>query len=387
VVGQAWVAMMVGDCEKIIELRPRYDAGEIPELAELLSWAYVRSAELMIGQAKSSEQDQRAKLLQEAEQQALKAEEVQQGVGAPNLARIAALTGREDDCRKWLGTAKEHGRLPSKLTAQIHGARILVNVAGLRLEYRRIPPRTAGGPTLVLLHEGLGCVGLWKHFPERLAALTGCSVFLWSRASFGRSDPISLPRPLDYLEREVPLVPEVLKAAGIDRAVLIGHSDGGTIALLYAASDLDGRVEGVVTMAAHVFVEDVTIKGIQEAERSWTRGEMRRRLARWHGANVESAFHGWCDTWLDPGFRDWNIERSLPAVRVPVLAIQGAEDQYGTPAQVEAITSQVSGPAEALLLPGAGHAPHVDQPEAVLAAISRFVREHARPGRPAAPPG
>ena len=261
----------------------------------------------------------------------------------------------------------------------------LLTIGSVRLEYRRIfpDPQRLGSPTLVLLHEGLGCVGLWKDFPERLARATGLGVFLWSRAGFGRSDPIALPRPLDYLEQETPMTDEVLEAAGIEHSILVGHSDGGTIALLHAAG---GRAEGtlaVVTMAAHVFVEDVTIAGIRETKRAWEKGDLRAKLARWHGANVDNAFHGWCDTWLDPGFRDWNIERRLPAVRVPVLAMQGADDQYGTPAQVEAIARRVSGPAEKLLIPGAGHSPHVDRPDAVIEAISRFVRAHADLDRPA----
>lgn len=250
-------------------------------------------------------------------------------------------------------------------------------VGGLRLEYRWTPPNPPmrNSPTLVLLHEGLGCIGLWKDFPERLAQATGLGVFLWSRAGFGRSDPIGMPRPLDYLEQETPMVAEVLAAAGIERSVLVGHSDGGTIALLHAASDRANGLESVVTMAAHVFVEDVTIAGIRETKRAWEEGDLRAKLARWHGANVDGAFYGWCDVWLDPAFRDWNIERRLPAVRVPVLAMQGADDQYGTPAQIEAIARRVSGPAEALLLPGAGHSPHLDRPEAVIAAICRFVRD------------
>jgi pimeloyl-ACP methyl ester carboxylesterase len=201
-----------------------------------------------------------------------------------------------------------------------------LTVDGVRLEYRRIfpDPQRLGSPMLMLLHEGLGCVGLWKDFPDRLAKATGLGVFLWSRAGFGRSDPIALPRPLDYLERETELIPEVLAAAGIGPAVLVGHSDGGTIALVHAASGRAESLEGIVTMAAHVFVEDVTIAGIRETKRAWEEGGLRDRLARWHGANVDAAFHGWCDVWLDPAFRGWNIERHLSAVRVPVLAIQGA---------------------------------------------------------------
>jgi pimeloyl-ACP methyl ester carboxylesterase len=262
-----------------------------------------------------------------------------------------------------------------------------LTVDGVQLEYRHISGQTASdeAPTLVLLHEGLGCVGLWKDFPERLAQAAGLAVFLWSRAGFGRSDPITLPRPLDYLEQETPMVAEVLHAARIERSVLIGHSDGGTIALLHAAS---GRAEGtlaIITMAVHVFVEDVTIEGILATKRTWQEGDLRARLARWHGANVDNAFHGWCDTWLDPAFRDWNIVRRLRDIRVPVLVMQGADDEYGTAAQVETIARQVSGPVETMLLPVAGHSPHIDQPDAVIAAISRFVRQHA--ARAAAPPG
>lgn len=246
----------------------------------------------------------------------------------------------------------------------------ILDMDGVRYEYRQLPASAdVSGPTLVLLHEGLGCVGLWKDFPDRLAAATGLAVFLWSRQGFGQSDPISLPRPLDYLEREAPVVGRVLDAAGIGRCVLVGHSDGGTIALLCAARADAARIEAVVTMAAHVFVEDVTIVGIEDAKRIWEQGELRERLRRWHGSNVDGAFYGWCDTWLHPDFRDWNIEAALRAVRAPCLVLQGEADQYGTAAQVHAIARQVSGPAEEMLLPGAGHAPHVDAPDAVIAAI------------------
>ena len=252
-----------------------------------------------------------------------------------------------------------------------------LSVQGLRLEYRQVPASgsrpSAPLPTLVLLHEGLGCVGMWKSFPEKLAAATGAPVFLWSRRGFGNSDPITLPRPLDYLEEESPLVGRVLAAAGIDRCVLVGHSDGGTIALLAAARDEIAGLEGVVTMAAHVFVEDISIKGIIETRKLWDEGDLRARLARWHGANVDGAFYGWCDTWLDPGFRDWNIEAALATVRVPVLVMQGADDHYGTPRQVEAIARGVGGPAHAMLLPHAGHSPHFDAADAVITAISQFL--------------
>lgn len=247
-------------------------------------------------------------------------------------------------------------------------------VADARLEYRLLPARVAGGPTLVLLHEGLGCIDLWRDFPQRLADATGLGVFLWSRAGFGRSTPITLPRPLDYLQQEAHAVmPQVLAAANLGPVVLVGHSDGGTIGLLYAGGPARAQVTAVITMAAHVFVEDVTIAGIIVTKRQFEAGNLAAKLRRWHGDNLEGAFYGWCDTWLDPAFRQWSIEADLPAVRAPALVIQGADDEYGTPAQVDAIVAGVSGPARPLLMPGVGHAPQAENPDAVIAAIGHFL--------------
>lgn len=249
-----------------------------------------------------------------------------------------------------------------------------LTVDGVRMEYRLLPPQRAEAPTLVLLHEGLGCIDMWRWFPQQLADATGLGVFAWSRAGFGRSDPIRLPRPLDYLEREAHVaMPQVLAAAGLDRVILVGHSDGGTIALLFAAGPHRAQVAGLVTMAAHVFVEDVTIDGIVATKQRFATSDLPDKLRRWHADNLQGAFFGWCDTWLDPGFRAWSIEDALPAVTAPALVIQGLDDAYGTPAQVEAIVGGVSGPATALLLPGIGHAPHAEDPDSVVAAISRFV--------------
>ncbi|MBK8173950.1 MAG: alpha/beta hydrolase [Rhodospirillales bacterium] len=249
-----------------------------------------------------------------------------------------------------------------------------LRVEGVSLEYQRLPPARADDPrTLVLMHEGLGCVDLWRRFPERLAQATGLGVFLWSRAGYGSSDPTPLPRPLDYHAREGALVSAILTAADVHRPILVGHSDGGTIALLHAAGGKAPLSDAVVTVAAHVFVEDVSIAGIREAKQAFEAGDLRARLARWHGENVDCAFRGWCDAWLDPDFRDWNIERDLATIRAPVLAMQGVDDHYGTSAQVEAIVAGVSGPAEPLMLTDAGHSPHLEQPEALIAAISRYV--------------
>lgn len=246
-----------------------------------------------------------------------------------------------------------------------------------RLEWRRVEPAAASAdparPTLVLLHEGLGCVALWRGFPEALVRATGLPAFVYSRAGYGRSAPVSGPLPLDYHRIEaLDVLPRVLAAADIARPVLIGHSDGGTIALLFAAWATPAPL-AVVTMAAHVFNEETTRRGILEARDAFTRTDLRARLAVYHGDNVEGAFWGWCDAWLSPEFRTWTIVDDLPKVGCPVLVIQGEDDQYGTAAQVEAIAGGVSGPAQALMLPACGHAPHLEQPAQARDAIAAYL--------------
>jgi pimeloyl-ACP methyl ester carboxylesterase len=225
-------------------------------------------------------------------------------------------------------------------------------------------------PTLVFLHEGLGCVSMWKDFPAQLAAATGCAALVYSRAGYGQSDPISLPRPLDYMEREgVAELAQLL--SDVPDAILIGHSDGGSIALAYAASHQGLR--GVIVEAPHVFCEAQTVESIEQARLLYQQGELRRKLERHHGRNVDCAFWGWNGAWLHPDFRRWNIERFLPDIQVPVLVIQGRQDEYGTLGQVDAICRQVPH-AESALLDRCGHSPHRDQPAQVLAIMSDFVR-------------
>lgn len=256
-----------------------------------------------------------------------------------------------------------------------------------RLEYLRIPAPQAQRPALVLLHEGLGCVALWKDFPERLAAATGCGVLVYSRAGYGRSDPVQLPRPLDYMQIEgLRVVSRVLDAAGIEQAFLIGHSDGGSIALVNAGGVRDRRVSGLVLLAPHVFNEPRCVASIRQAKIAYQTAGLRAKLARFHGANVDCAFWGWNRAWLDPDFMHWNIEAYLPGVRVPALLIQGEDDEYGTLVQLDAIERQVSGPVERSVLPDCGHSPHRDQPQATLAAITTFVR-HAPLTAPVSRPG
>lgn len=257
-------------------------------------------------------------------------------------------------------------------TARVTGG--FLRAGGRRLEYAWHGPPPEQAPTLVFLHEGLGCVSLWRDFPARLAEATGCGALVYSRAGYGRSDPAPLPRPVGFMHDEaLRVLPEVLDAAGVRDAVLVGHSDGASIALVHAGSGRAGRVRALALEAPHVFVEDVSVESIARIGRAYRETGLRAKLARHHGANVDCAFLGWNGVWLDPEFRAWNIEEYLPRVAVPVLVVQGEADEYGTPAQVEAVRRGAGGPVETLLLPGVGHAPHRDAPEATLDAMAEFV--------------
>ncbi|MGD8710302.1 MAG: alpha/beta hydrolase [Ectothiorhodospiraceae bacterium] len=248
-----------------------------------------------------------------------------------------------------------------------------LKAGGARLEAWWIGPAPDQAATLVFLHEGLGSAALWKGFPERVAAATGLGALVYSRAGYGGSDPIALPRPLNYLEIEaLEVLPAVLDAAGIQRAVLVGHSDGASIALVNAGASGDPRIAGAVAMAPHVFNEQRAVDGIRRAVAAFETGGLRERLKRHHGANVDCAFRGWSGAWLDPEFWHWNIEGYLPSIRAPLLLIQGRDDEYGTAAQIEAIERQTGGPFETVWLSG-GHTPHREHPEDSLAAIARFV--------------
>lgn len=238
-------------------------------------------------------------------------------------------------------------------------------------------------PTLVLLHEGLGCVALWRDFPLTLAARTGCPVFAWSRAGYGQSSPRPAPWPLDYMQAEGLALPTLLTEAGIGDCVLVGHSDGASIALVAAGATRDPRIRGVVLMAPHVFTEDEGLASIEAAQRAYREGELRRRLARYHGENVDCAFEGWSGAWLDPAFKRWNLEAYLSGIRVPVLQIQGKEDQYGTALQLDAIARQVSGPVDTHLLADCKHAPAQEQPSLTLSLIADFLVRRVLPVNPA----
>jgi pimeloyl-ACP methyl ester carboxylesterase len=250
-----------------------------------------------------------------------------------------------------------------------------VTVASHRLEYVRIPAARSGRPPLVFLHEGLGSVATWKEFPAEVARATGCEVVVYSRYGYGRSDPISAPRPVRYMHDEaLAVLPPLLDALGIERPILVGHSDGGSIALVHAGGTRR-PVAGLVLLAPHVLVEDLSVASIAAAKVAYEKGDLRPKLARYH-ADVDSAFRGWNDVWLHPDFRAWNIEEYLPAIGCPVLAIQGTKDPYGTMDQLARIARAVRD-VELLELEGCGHSAHRDEPEAVRDAIARFVERVA----------
>ncbi len=246
-----------------------------------------------------------------------------------------------------------------------------------RLETAWHGPPPDAAPTLVFLHEGLGCVEMWRDFPSALAAATGTGALVYSRFGYGKSPTIPLPRPLSYMHDEAALLPELLRDAKIRDAILVGHSDGGSIALLHAATG-DPRVRGLALEAPHVFCEDVSVASIAAARDAFEGGGLRAGLERYHRENVDVAFRGWNGAWLDPGFRAWNLQSCLPKITVPVLVVQGEDDAYGTLAQVDAIELGVRGPCTRCVIPGCGHAPHKDRPEATLDAMRTFVNAALR---------
>jgi len=234
-------------------------------------------------------------------------------------------------------------------------------------------PGEPGAPTVVLLHEGLGSVRLWRDFPAALADATGARVVAFSRFGHGDSVPPPRPRTPRFMHEEaLDVLPAVLRAEGIAEPILFGHSDGASIALIHAAAH---PVRAVVAMAPHVFVEELCLAEIREARRAYEEEGLRERMAR-HHRDPDAAFYGWNDVWLHPEFPQWDITDVLPDVTCPVLLIQGENDQYGTMAQLDAIEARVAGAVERVHL-RARHAPHLEAPAETLAAIAGFVRDHA----------
>jgi pimeloyl-ACP methyl ester carboxylesterase len=241
---------------------------------------------------------------------------------------------------------------------------------------RRIrPPEIGGGAPLVFLHEGLGRIEIWKDFPEAVCAATGREGLIYDRRGYGGSAPYPAPVwPNDYLETETRYLPALLDVLGVERAILIGHSDGASIALLAAAMAPE-RIAGVFSEAAHIFVEEITLEGIREAVSAYEAGGLAEKLARFHGPDTETVFRRWADTWLAPRFRGWNMEAFLPGILCPLMAIQGADDPYATPEQLRGIARGVSGPVRTRLLPDCGHIPHLQARGATMVLLLEFLRE------------
>lgn len=246
----------------------------------------------------------------------------------------------------------------------------------VRIEHRWIAPERRDAPLLVFLHEGLGSVAMWKDFPERLCAAAGLRGLVFSRPAYGRSTPRAADEAwdVDFMHRQAhEVLPAFFDALGITEAPwLLGHSDGGSISLLYAAR-FPGSVRGLVLMAPHIFVEDVTIANIEIAREAYQSTDLPAKLGRYHH-DVDSVFWGWNRIWLHPPFRQWNIEAEIAAIRAPVLAIQGVDDEYGTLEQIRGIARRVPG-TQLLEIPACGHSPHRDQPGAVMAAVAAFIAQ------------
>jgi pimeloyl-ACP methyl ester carboxylesterase len=249
-----------------------------------------------------------------------------------------------------------------------------VTIDGVRLQYQWHGPPASKAPTIVFLHEGLGSITRWRDFPAALCARLGWGGLVYNRQGYGGSDPLRPPLSPQFMHHEaLDVLPRVLEAFGIARPVLFGHSDGASIALIHAGSQPDSPA-ALMLEAPHVFVEPVTVASIAAIRDSYRSSDLRVRLERHHGSNVDLLFDSWAAVWLSDEFRQWNIEECLPAITTPTLVIQGRDDEYGTARQVEAVASGVSGPVETHLLDDCCHSPHIDQREAVEATVVKFLR-------------
>ncbi len=248
----------------------------------------------------------------------------------------------------------------------------LVNVKGQNLytEYNHSFPNR---PTLVFLHDSLGCVQLWRDLPSKLSEATGCNVLVYDRLGYGKSDPMpTYIRPVNYMELESDTLNDLLESLNINDAILFGHSDGGTIALI-TASKYPQKVKAVICEAGHIFVEDVTLKGIYEAWEAYKTTNLPERLKKYHGDKVEILFKAWTETWTREDYRQWNIEYLLKGIICPLLFIQGEADEYGTLDQVGKTLSQVSGSTDQYIIPNVGHTPHKEVPDLVLDKAAEYI--------------
>jgi len=253
-----------------------------------------------------------------------------------------------------------------------------IDLPPLRLEYRMIGPRPDAAPTIVMLHEGLGSVSLWGSFADDIAAATGAGVFVYSRAGYGKSTGAKLPRTTAFLNEEArDVLPHVLERIGFQRGLLLGHSDGASIATIYAGSVQDHRIRGLVLIAPHFFTEEMGLAEIARAGKSFASGALREKLGRWHD-DVDTAFRSWNEPWLNLEFRKWDITEALGYIRVPILIVQGDRDQYGTLKQIETANEECFCPVETAILPGIRHVPYREAPEATLAIVADFINRLLR---------
>lgn len=249
-----------------------------------------------------------------------------------------------------------------------------IAVRGIKLESVWYGPPPDVAPTIIFLHEGLGCVEMWRDFPEKVADATGLGVLVYSRQGYGRSDKCDLPLPLTFMHNEgLYVLPDLIKAAGIRSFFLFGHSDGASISLVFAGGTPAENLLGVIAESPHVFCEDKTVRQIRQAKINYERNDLREKLRKYHGDNVECAFYEWNRSWLDPEFGKWNIEEYLPRIKVPILVLQGEEDEYGTLEHMRRIEAKAGSEVKAVAFPGCGHSPHKDRIESVLPETKEFI--------------
>jgi pimeloyl-ACP methyl ester carboxylesterase len=265
--------------------------------------------------------------------------------------------------------------LKKNLHQELHFEDYFTKIRNINLKVRSItnPTLTPEQPTLVFLHDSLGCIKLWRDFPEIICKDNGVNGLIYDRQGYGESAPFALhPRKNNYLEIEAHILAELIRKLNIQKCILFGHSDGGSISLV-AAAEYPELICGVITEGAHVFVEEITLRGILNAVELYKTTNLKERLEKYHGKKTYSVFNAWCETWLSSEFRTWNIERYLPHIKAPLLALQGVDDEYGSLDQLKAIVNKSSGKSTMEVIPDAAHTPHKENRETVLKLTKEFI--------------
>lgn len=249
-----------------------------------------------------------------------------------------------------------------------------IDIDGTKLECAWFGDAPMHAPTLIMLHEGLGSVSIWRDYPAALARATGTRIFVYSRAGYGKSDPVALPRPLDFMQREArDVLPKLLDKIGFRRGILVGHSDGGTIAAAYAGSVQDHRVRGLVLIEPHFFIEEFNVRSIRRITAEYRISDLREKLGRHHN-DPDATFSGWSGAWLDPSFaRVLDLQAELTHIRVPILIVKGEHDPYATMEQIHFAERECYCPVDHVVIAGAGHAPHREKADETLAATAGFI--------------